>query len=432
MIYYTIVFLCMAGLFLSLLTDRFRLWTTLGATGVVYLLSLAIALFLRGHAEDPAAVGQLPCVLGALLFFAASLFLYVNNLLQKLFVALLALSSYAFLEALVPQLLGLLPFSPAGAPGGAISVLVFLLFYLLLALCLYSPIRHYSDRGVSGFLAGMCLLLVFQYILCLGKLDFLFRAVVPAARLLLSTALYLLLIFCFRSLYHAGQFREKSTWAAAQERMLQLEAGNFDDTMAAVREVRMAQRTGEYALDTVNVLLADGYEEKVPQYIAQAKRNSAANPILARRHSNPHIDAVLAAKAAFAAQNKISFEANVALGNGLLTADEICVILSEMLTRACREAARYDGPRKVRLTVSPTERSLRFEVQYSGGIQEPEPFTLKGKNLSDVLAWLLDETPGRDDLRGLEEAGSIVSRYGGKLSVSGAGDETILQAQLRF
>ena len=123
MLYLSIVLLCGAGLFLALLEDRYRFWTTLAVTAVVYGLSLGLSVPLRGLIPDPAAGDQAACAAGCLLFFVSSLFLYRNNPLQKFFVALLTLCDFAFLGAFVPLFLGVLPFSTAGGLGGALSVL---------------------------------------------------------------------------------------------------------------------------------------------------------------------------------------------------------------------------------------------------------------------------------------------------------------------
>ena len=434
MLYLSIVLLCGAGLFLALLEDRYRFWTTLAVTAVVYGLSLGLSVPLRGLLPDPGVGDQAACAAGCLLFFVSSLFLYRNNPLQKFFVALLTLCDFAFLGAFVPLFLGVLPFSTAGGLGGALSVLFTLLFSLLMGLCLYRPFHHYSDRGVSGFLAGMCLLLLAAYLVCLGQLDFLFRSQIPAGRLLLAALLYGGMIFCFRSLYQAGRFRARTAGEAAREQMLAMEAGDFTDTLAAVREVQAQQKKHDYALDTITVMLADGLEDKVPQYIRTCQENAAGNPMLAQYTDNPYLSAVIATKAAFAAQNHIEFACSAAVGKNPLKTSELCLVVNELLTRACQDAAAYHGERRLRFTLIPGEDALRFEVLYSADPPADKPrFSLKGKSLSQVLQWLFDDAPRQDDqFRGLENTAQIVERYSGNLSVSGAPGETILQAAVRF
>lgn len=434
MIYFTIVFLCTAGLFLFLLEDRFRVWATVGVTAAVYLLSLAAAFFLRRIIQGPVLSQQLPCIAGSLLFFLSSLFLYTNNILQKLFLALLSLCNFTFLGFFIPLLLGLFPFSVAGAFAGVFSVLVYVLFTLLTGLCLYRPIRHYSDRGPSGFLLGMCLILAGQYALCLGLFDFLFRGNVFAARLLAASLVYCAVIFGFRSLYQAGRFRERAALQAARQRILEMETGDFIDMLTAVREVRAAQKAGEYALDTVNVMLADGWADKVPEYLSIAKRNAAKNPILAQYHEEPLLNAVIATKAAFAAQNGIEFECNAGEGPLPLQTADACVVVNEILTRACQDASAYPGKRTMRFTISASDGAVNFEALYSAKLPEPEKFTWKGKKAADIARWLFDDSPAEEaELKGLENTQDMIGRYSGKLSISAAGqDEVILQVSLKL
>ncbi len=433
MLYFTIVFLCMAGLFLALLEDRFRVWVTLSITAGTYLLSLGAVFVLRRLFRGPASSEQVSCAVGCLLFFLMSLPLFRNNGLQKLFVALLCLCNFTFLEFFIPLLLGVLPFSASGGPAGVISVLLTCLFALLTGLCLYHPFRHYSDRGISGFMVGMLLTLVLLYVLCLGRLDFLFRINIPAARLLCAVLLYCAIIFSFRSMYQAGRFREKTAFSDARDRMMDMKARDLNDTLAAVREARAAQKHGEYALDTVQIMLADGYTEKIPAYIGIAKANAAKNPILERYHENPYLDAVIASKAAFAAQNNISFECNAVTEGSPLTITELCLVVDEMLTRACRDAALFEGRRKLRFTVFPAEGSLAFEAVYSGHLPQQKKNDWTKKKFADLLNWLFDDSPREpEELQGLENTEEIISRYSGKLSVSGTPGDVILRAALHF
>lgn len=434
MVHFSIVFLCTAGLFFCLLNDRFHFWTTLIATAGAYVLSLLLAFLLRGIVKDPALAEPIACAAGAALFFLSSLPLYRNNVLQKFFLALLSFANFTFLSFFLPLFLGAMPFSTAGVFAGVCSVLFYLLFSLFMGLCLYRPIRHFSDRAASGFLLGMCALVFMIVLLSLGALDFFFRGNAPAVRLLFSLMLYALLIFCFRSIYQAGRFRERTAAEAARQSMLAMRSGDFADMLAAVHEVRAAQKAGGYALDTVAVMLADGFDEKVPEYLSIAKRNLAENPILQEYHENPYLNALIATKAAFAAQNQIKFECNA--GSGALPIDtaEVCVIVDDLLTRACLDCAAFEGPRSLRFTMAAAERSLRLEAVYTALPQEQEKFTLKGKRAEDVMNWLFEDAASEErELHGLEHTREIVSRYHGKITVATAGtEEMILQATLKI
>ena len=151
--------LCAAGLYLILLEDRFRLWATVACYGAAYLVSLGVGWIVTRVLGPSWAVAA-----GALVLFMASLVLSRNDPLQKFYLAVLALSCHFYLEAFLPLALGVMPFSTAGAFAGFFSLACQLLFSALAGLCLYRPFHHFSDRGPSAFLWGMCLvqLVIFQ------------------------------------------------------------------------------------------------------------------------------------------------------------------------------------------------------------------------------------------------------------------------------
>lgn len=432
MIYFPVIFFCIMGLFITLLQDRYRIWTTAAAMAGAYILSLVGSGL--GAVKDPLLSQQLPCWLGTGLFFAASIFVHTNNLLQKLFVAVLSVANYSFCLLFLPLLLGAMPFSTAGALGGALSVAATLLLYLLTGMCLYRPLQRFSQRGPSLFLGGMLVLAGVQYLLCLGKLDRFLGILTPHKRLFLALAVYCVLIFCFRSVYQAGRWQAQTAKQAARERMLAMESGDFLDMLAAVREVRAAQKSGEYALDTIDQLLREEQLDKIPVYIRMTKRNAQHNPILTNYHDNPYLNGVIATKAAYAFQNDIDFECNAASADGPIKTAELCVLLNELLSRGCQDAAAYQGgKRRLRFTAIPAEDSLRLEVVFSGTLPEKEKFSPKGKKFTDLLAWLLDDPAPEDtELRGLDNAAEIVLAHSGSLTVSGTGEEVIIRALLRF
>ena len=423
-----IVLLCAAGFYLALLEDRFRLWATVASYGAAYLVSLGVGWIFSRLLGPSWAVAA-----GSLVLFAASLLLSKNNLLQKFYLVLLTLSCHFYLEAFLPTVLGIMPFSTAGVFAGLFTLVSQLLLAALLGLCLYRPFHHFSDRGPSAFLVGMYIV---QLAVCgvgNGRTDFLFRVHVPAERLLLATLLLIAVVFAFRSVYQAGKFRQQAVEEIARNGMLDMKAGEFSDILAAVQEAKAARKAGEYALDTVNVMLQDGNGEMIPRYVSLFKKNGNALPLLATYNENPYLNAVIATKAAFAAQHGISFESNAVTGDTPPSTVELCVLVNELLTRACVDAAAYQGEKRVRFTASPAEDSLTLEAVYSGELPQQPVFSWKGKNLSEILEWLFDEEPAsQEDFHGLESAQEIVERYSGKLSLSGAGEDIILHMSLHF
>ena len=125
-----------------------------------------------------------------------------------------------------------------------------------------------------------------------GKVDFLFRLHIPAQRLLVATLLFAAVIFVFRSVYQAGRFRQGATEDSLRAQMLTLKAGDYIDTLAAVQAAKAAQKAGEYALDTVSVMVQDATRRWCPlRGHLQAEQRQVAfggavqpKPLCQRRH----------------------------------------------------------------------------------------------------------------------------------------------------
>ena len=353
--------LCGAGLFLTLLEDRFRLWATVSGYAAAWLLSLGAGWVVRGIAGPTWGLAA-----GLLVQLAASLFLSRNNPLQKFYLWCLALSVPCCLEAFLPPLLGLLPVSPAGVLAAVISWLAQLALAALLGLCFYHPFRLFRGRGPSAFLAVMSLVQLAICAVSAGKADFLFRIHVPAQRLFFCVLLLIAVIFVNRSVYQAGRYQKRAAEDAARAAFLELKAGDFSDTLANLREAKSARKEGEYALETVNVMIQDGNENLVPRYLAGFQKNTTLSPLFHTYHENPYLNAVIASKAIFASQNNVSFESNAVTDNVPFSTVELCVLFSEVLTKAVSQASAQAGDKRVHFTVSPGEGSLTLEAVLHG------------------------------------------------------------------
>lgn len=433
MVYFPILLFCTAGLFMVLLQDRYRILATAGIMAGAYIIANIVVSILGGMFDGPLSSIYGPAVGGTLVLTAASVFVHSNNILQKLFVAVLSIANLSFILLFTPLLLGAMPFGVAGAPGGVISVLATVLLYLLSGLCLYRPMQRFSQRGPSVFLCGMTALCFVLLLLCAGKLDELLGIESPIRRLFLAVVVYCVLIFCFRSVYQAGRWQSQAAREEARERMIEMESADYLDMMAAVRQVRAAHRNGEYALDTVSQLIRDGRTEDIPEYISSYKSSALGNPILGQYHENPYLNAVIATKAAFAAQNQIDFECNAAAMEAPVRTAELCIMTDELLTRAAKDAAVWEGPRRLRFTAIPGEDLLRLEVVFTGELPKREKFSPRGKQFRDLLDWLFDDpAPEDNELRGLANSAEIVLAHSGSLTVSETEDGVIIRAALRF
>ena len=90
-----VVFLCNALLLLTVLNSRFRLLAEAIVSGGVFVLSIVLNLLLSPAFND--ATGQFGNGMNVLLLLVAAVFLYPNNLAQKLSLSLFIICNYAFL-----------------------------------------------------------------------------------------------------------------------------------------------------------------------------------------------------------------------------------------------------------------------------------------------------------------------------------------------
>lgn len=425
MVHSSVLFLCMTGLFFFLLSDRFRFAVTLSGSAMAALLCCLAAWGISRLGGGQA----LTAATGAGILFITSLPLYRNNLLQKLFTALLCLGSAIFLELFTPLLFGALPFSFAGAAGAVCGLMIYVLFFLLLGLSLYHPLHHFSDRTASGFLGGICILLLLICAVALGGLDVLFRGNLPALRVLFSLAGFAMVVFSVRSVYHAAKFREQTVTEEMRHRLSALRGEDYADLMTALREVQAVQKSGEYALDTVAVLLADGMNDRIPEYLAAAKENLARSPLMREYHHNPQLNALIATKAAGLKQREQRFDCSVATGALPLPVSEVCLLADELLSRACRDCTEHG---RVSFTLSIAQDTLRMEVLYSAQPSKPERVRIFGKRAEELVHALVEDSSAQEqELAGLDTAREICTRYNGTLTVTTVGEEMNISLTLK-
>ena len=86
-----IVFICNTLLFMAVMNGRFRVVTNFLVSGAAYVLSLILSGVLSPAFND--TTGSAGNAINVFLLLAAAVFLYTNNLAQKIFVAILLLSS---------------------------------------------------------------------------------------------------------------------------------------------------------------------------------------------------------------------------------------------------------------------------------------------------------------------------------------------------
>lgn len=417
-----VVFLCNAFLFLAILNGRFRMLTGLIVSGAAYVLSLVLNLFLSPAFND--TTGVIGNGINVFLLLIAAVFLYTNSITQKIFVAVLLISNYSFLYPLTEQLLGVLPFAASGFAAVLVGILVYLFFSFLSLITFMRPLHYFANRGISVLSIGLCCAQVLALLAANSTITDSFGVKTYAPRFFLTVFVYLMIAFAVRAAYNAAKFKEHECTAEHRDALLHAEANYFNAMVGNVTNAKTARDHHSFILHEISDYARRGDCEGVLNTIAD--EGDLRDPLLVQYSENPYINAVVAAKAAYAKHCGIRLESNVELGATRLKTIEFCVLLNDMLTHAidCAEHSRAEE-KLVRMTVLPGEDRITFEAVYSAPVKAKKRAPLTSKSFNDILASLLE--PKKAEQLGLEAVRGIIERYSGAMNLSAAGSSEILR-----
>lgn len=418
-----VVFLCNTFLFLAILNGRFRMATSLIASGAVYVLSLLMNLFLSPAFND--VTGQIGNGMNVFLLLAASVFLYTNNIAQKLFVAILLVCNYSFLSSFTEYFLGALPFGAGGFPAVVIGIVLYLFFSFLSLITFVRPFQYFADRGPSVLSIGLCCAQLFCLFLANGSLLGLFGVEAYAPRFFITVFFYLIIAFTVRAAYNAAKYKERTCTADFRSALMQAEANYFNAMVGSVTNAQTARDHHRFILGEITEAARHDDLESIRTTIAD--EGDLRDPLLDRYSENPYINAVVATNAAYAKHCGIRLESNVELGATQLKTIEFCVILNDVLVYAIDRAGAADADDKlVRMTVTPLEGRLTFEAVYSAPPQKKKRRTLNAQSFNAWAASLL-EPKAEEDAPQLEAVRGIIARTSGTMNRSAAGGSEILR-----
>lgn len=402
---------------MTILKERFKLLTTIIISAVVYVLSLGLSGLVKSFFENARGGNMASVLVGALLMFVASIFIYKNNVFQKIYLTVLSISNFAYFMLFTELTLGIFPFKTAGAFAGIYSVIIYILITLLSGMLIYRVFKYYADSDISIFIVGITLIQIMAAMIAYGFLDFLFPNSPHSGRLLLSTLFYIFIFFAHRSQYHAAKYVDRKLEAENYEKFLGSEASRFSDTLTYIQSTRAVKNSYDSALDSITTMKQNGDGNKIPQYIAGIKRNSAKNASLEVYCENPYVSSVIAMNAMRAQQMGISFMSHANIAGKAMRPSEICVIADEMINNALDISSQSSENPTVHFTIVPTNEALTFESAFSSaGIPEKEKFSFSGKSMADILAYLFEDRDESENYPGLENTQDIIKRYSGRIS----------------
>lgn len=421
-----VILLCNTLLFLTLLADRYRIFATLLVSGAAFVLSLALSPIFSLVFDAPAAQTYGKVILNLVILYAASLFIFKNNPLQKLFLSVFCFANFVFSDLFTTLLLGTLPLNTAGVPGALVTILGYLLISLLFGLCFRAPFTYFSDRAPSGFFLGITLIMLLPILLCTGHVDFLFPFSPYYLRVLCALIVFVLVVFMLRSLYYAAKFREETTRLATKAEFSRIQQRQYQALLRSIQELQAIHNRSNFLLSTVTVMAKDGNGESIPAYLNLQKTHQQPSELLTVHTDEPSLNAVLVSAAMDANAADIHFESNV-VPHGALPISLLCLATHELLAKA-QDAAMESSQayKKIRYTMSPGPDTLTLEVVYPAVAPQVQKLEIKGKSLSQLLTYFFSDPPAKAEAAELPQTLALIEQYSGSIHEAIAGNDAIL------
>lgn len=416
------VFLCNTLLFVTILNSRFRILTTGIVSAAAYVLSLILNAMLSPALHD--ITGHIGVSINVFLLLVSAVFLYTNNLVQKIFVAILLCCNYAFLLPVTEQLLGALPFANSGFGAVITGILLYVFFSFLTMITFVRPFQYFANRSVSSLSVGLCVAQGICWASAGGVFTGLLGITAFAPRFFLTLFLYLILAFTVRSTYNAAKYKESEARADYRDALLHAEADYFNAMVGNITNAKTARDHHNFVIGEIADYARQGNFDGILNTIAD--ESTLRDPLLAFYSENPYINAVVAAKAAYANHCGVRLESNVELGATHLKTIEFCVILNDVLSHAIENAERsHAEDKRVRMTVLPVEDRITFEAVYSAPTRTKRHISLTAGSVTTLIKALLEPRP--DDGLKLEAVRGIMERCSGTMNLSSAGSSEILR-----
>lgn len=417
-----LVFLCNTVLFALIMNNRFKAVTTAAVSAAAYILSIILNAVLSPAFDS--ADGYVGIILNSAVLLVAGTVLYTNNLVQKLFAALLMCCNYTFLFSVTEQLFGVLPFGNRGFGALLTGIIVYLLFSILTIITLVRPMQYFSSRGVSTLSVGLCVLTLLCWVSAAGKITDMLGVDVFAPRFFITLFIYAIMVFAIRSAYNAAKFKERECRRDHRDALLQVQADYFNSMVGNVTNAKTAREHHDYVINEITNYARQGNCDGVLDAVAD--QAVLRDPFLDHYSDNPYINAVIAAKTAYARHCGVRMESNIELGNANLKTVEFCVILNDILAQAIENAEKSHAQDKsVRMTVLPMDGKISFEAVYSASPKRKKKLLLNKNSFTDIVKSLFEpeiaEGPKLEAVRGMLE------RNSGTMNISSAGSSEILK-----
>ena len=424
-----LVIILSAVLLPILLEERFKFITTfLGLTlGVV--LSFASQPIVKSFTAASDSWENNAAFVSMIIFLIVSIFIFSNNIAHKIFVTLLLYLNYVFISdsALAIMKISIAP------QGGSVSSFVingsYILFSLVIAILLVNPLKFFYRREVSYTSIVCCVLVVIGIIFSDGIFNEFFKIDSSALRFYPTLFIYLMLVFCLRSVFTAAKYRIKDNEQLHESEMDRLFADNFDVMLACAERIEQDRVKREKELLGIRKLLETEDKDKVFEYVTMLLKKLKKQKSKFAYGNNPYISSVIAAKADVAAAENIFVDGNIEINDIDIDIHELCMIVDELLTALILDSRNENKEEKfIRLTGIDTDKKLVLEAVSS--FNEVEKTKITKRSLYDFIKILFEKKETRVD--NFARIKKYVAEHSGSLNISAADGEKITRIEINF
>lgn len=422
-----IIFICNAVLFVMILEERFKTVTTLCITFAALLLSFISRSVISGILTEPAAIAAASQMFSVFWFLLASVISSPNNIAQKLFVSLVLLTNYRFIPDCGTVLLSKLPGSGAGITGMLLGNGLYVLLSLVVMAMLIRPLHYFYRRPVSPADIGVCVLQALAYVSAGGGANKFFEADSFALRFFITLLIYVMALFVVRSAYSGARYKARDIFKSSENEILNIRADSINSMVINVESFRQSRDDVAFAFEKIQSLAEEGRTEEISAYAGEAIATGERAVLLDHYSDNPYINAVVATKAADAADKGIDLDCSISLGDMNIKLIEVCILVNDLLSWAIKHSEKAENDKFVRLNVLPAKNQLTLEVVHSTVKEVKEKFT--ARTLGSYVQSFFRPEPEADDLRSVKD---IVEKHSGRMNISEADGTSITRIGIYY
>ncbi len=424
------IFLINTIVFIVLLEERFKPIVTLGIGAVIYGVSLLLNMSVDNFAPDPASTETFSNSMNVWLLFFGSIFFASNNILQKILLALIMQFNFNFVALFVPAILGEVPFAVSGFGPLLIVNLLYLLTTIITAAIFWGPL-HYFYRNSSFFATiGLCIFQTFALIASEGTLEEFLNVESYPLTFFTSLILYIVVIFCYRSIYGASKRKMQDLEFATDDQIMDMRADNFNAMLVNVNSSKAMLKNLEYNLDKIYKLAENGKTNQILDVIYDFKHRQAKGLLFNDYSDNQHINALIATRTYQAANIDINVNSEVEYRRTSVDLLSLCAVLDGVYSLAIDESSKIKSDDKiVSVSLKNDSKQVKITAVFDSKLEKKGFDVFKFTSLQDVIYFLFGERRAKQSK--FDSLVELTRRLQGELTHSRVGDKLKVNIMLQ-